>query len=141
MDSARGVAAIVEPLGVAFMRWFVGRNLGGHFGPEKKIFSPPPQFPNTLPPHRPRAPPPARETPPPGIFNKKSPPPPPGASNYPLPLPRAENINNIRNVHQAIVRNGRITIIAFFPLFGVQCFSCNIHVKGSSRHVSSVVSF
>ena len=64
-------------------------NLGGHFGPEKNIYPPPPKFPEeTLP--APLAPPPLLGDPPPfGIFNN----PPPRQPCRPgllLPLPRAE---------------------------------------------------
>ena len=78
--------------------------LGGHFSPEKKIFSPPP-------PHSPQRPswplaPPALtrpgDPPTPGIFNKKSRPPPSRRLGLPFPSPEQKKIINIRNVHQEI---------------------------------------
>ena len=62
--------------------------LGGHFGPEKKIFSrpPPPKFPNS--PQTPSRPLRLLEnTPLLGISIKIDPPPPPGASDSPFPFP------------------------------------------------------
>ena len=76
-------------------------NLGGHFGPEKKIFSPPtPQIlqfaAETLPAPRPFS----LETPPtPGSFQYKPPPPHPLGTS-PSPTPGRKKVKNIRNVHQ-----------------------------------------
>ena len=86
------------PLGWYRARLF----LGGRFGPEKKIFSPPPpKIPNS--PQTPSRPLPILEPAPPprGIFNKETTAPPPGASDSPFPLPEPKKIKNIRNVHQA----------------------------------------
>ena len=72
------------------------------FRPRKKIFRSPPKFlTDTLPPLAPA--PPLLGDPPCllGFSKKKNRPTPlPGASDSPLPLPRAEKIKNIRNVHQ-----------------------------------------
>ena len=73
------------------------KRLDGNFGPEKiNIFSPPSPPPPTLPADTlpaVRAPPP-----PPGIFNKENPP--SRRLRLALPLPRAERIKKMRNVHQ-----------------------------------------
>ena len=70
--------------------------------PKKNIYPPPPktlQFAaETLPALRP--PPPGE---PPGIFNQNRPPSPSRRLGLPLPLPRAEKIKNIRNVHQVFI--------------------------------------
>ena len=74
--------------------------LGGNFGPEKKIYPPPPKnFPaDTLP----ALPPPFPPGRPPlfGIFNQNRPPPFLAPRTTPPP-PRRTKIKNIRNVHQA----------------------------------------
>ena len=70
--------------------------MSGNFGPPKKYLDPPPRIPYRHPPC-PSAPPPLLKEPPlppPGIFNPKT------ELGLPLPLPRAEKIKNIRNVHR-----------------------------------------
>ena len=83
------------------------------FRPRKRIFSPhppPPKIPHRHPPSPSAPPPPSWETPlppgrPPSLLGfsiKNGPPPPSWCFGLPLPLPRAEKIKNIRNVHQAL---------------------------------------
>ena len=79
--------------------WLCQQNLGGHFGPDKKIFSPPPP-PNSpirrRHPPGPSAPPPLGEAPPPLLGDSiKITPPPSRHLGLPLPPPRAEKIKNI----------------------------------------------
>ena len=83
-------------------------HLGGHFGPPKKyLYFPPPQFSaDTLPAP---CPPPVLGKPPPspGIFSKEPTSSLPGRPGLPLPLPRAEKVKNIRNVHQDMDEKNR----------------------------------
>ena len=79
-------------------------NLGGNFGPEKKISPPPPKFPaNTLPAPHPPAPTRPGRDPLLGLSIKNRLPP-SRRLGLPLPRPGAENNKNIRNVDQGIHR-------------------------------------
>ena len=96
--------------------------LGGHFAPEKKIFSPPPR-PNSLQtPTRPPwpHPPPSGRPPPLGFSTKNRPPPLPVALDSPLPLPEQKKIKKYSKRPQSFMfrrhNSGQGTLSHFRPL-------------------------